>query len=81
MSPLALASPSAFHVLAAFVAINTAIYGSLAVVKMFPRFRLNSWIRRRYHRAETRSINPGIDHQTRWQPGRLQTVWLRITLR
>lgn len=45
-------------VLAAFVAINTIVYVSLAVAKMLPKFYLRDWLASRNRRAETRSIRP-----------------------
>ena len=45
-------------VLAAFVAINTIVYVSLAVAKMLPKFYLRDWLASRNRRAETRSIHP-----------------------
>lgn len=47
-----------FAILAAFVAINTVMYVALAIAKILPKVYLNDWIRRRHHRAETRSIDP-----------------------
>ncbi|MGT2461506.1 hypothetical protein [Sinomonas atrocyanea] len=44
------------NVLATFVALNTLMYAVLAVARVLPRPRL-PW-RRRYQRAETRSIYP-----------------------
>lgn len=45
-------------VLAAFVAINTIFYVTLAVAKMLPKFYLSDWVSRRNRRSETRSIDP-----------------------
>ena len=45
-------------VLAAFVAINTIVYVTLAVGKMLPKFYLRDWLAARNRRAETRSIHP-----------------------
>ncbi|NUP75057.1 MAG: hypothetical protein HOQ07_10475 [Sinomonas sp.] len=55
--PQDLLQSDAFSVLAAFVAINTLLYGTLAIAKALPRL---SWARRRrrYTRKETRSIYP-----------------------
>jgi Flp pilus assembly protein TadB len=47
-----------FAVLAAFVAINTIMYVALAVATMLPKLYVGDWVRRRYERAETRSIHP-----------------------
>ena len=44
------------NVLATFVALNTLMYAVLAVSRVLPRPQLR-W-RRRYQRAETRSIYP-----------------------
>ena len=45
-------------VLAAFVAINTVVYVTLAVGKMLPKFYLRDWLAASNRRAETRSIHP-----------------------
>lgn len=47
-----------FGVLAAFVAINTIVYVTLAVAKMLPKVYVRDWIGPRNRRAETRSIDP-----------------------
>ncbi|WP_422935951.1 hypothetical protein [Sinomonas sp. P47F7] len=54
--PQELLQSEAFDVLATFVAINTLLYGTLAIAKVVPRPRLPR--RRRYTRRETRSIYP-----------------------
>jgi hypothetical protein len=53
-----LSQPAILNVLAAFVAVNTLMYMSLAIVKMLPRIHLPKALRRDYQRAETRSIFP-----------------------
>jgi hypothetical protein len=45
-------------VLAAFVAINTIVYVTLAVAKILPKVYVRDWIGPRNRRAETRSIDP-----------------------
>lgn len=50
--------PAAMDILAAFVAINTLMYVCLAILKLLPRIRLPKVMRRRYSRAESRSIYP-----------------------
>ena len=45
-------------VLAAFVAINTIFYVTLAVAKILPKVYVRDWIDSRNRRAETRSIDP-----------------------
>jgi hypothetical protein len=45
-------------ILATFVAINTVMYGALAVVKILPKLHPGSWFPARQERAETRSIYP-----------------------
>ncbi len=47
-----------FALLAAFVAIHTVMYATLALSKIFPKVYLSDWVRRRHERTETRSINP-----------------------
>ena len=48
----------AVAVLAAFVAINTMVYVTLAVAKILPKIYVSDWIGPRNRRAETRSIDP-----------------------
>lgn len=48
----------AVAVLAAFVAINTMVYVTLAVAKMLPKVYVSDWFGDRNRRAETRSIDP-----------------------
>lgn len=50
-----------FAALAAFVAINTAIYVILAVVKTLPRIYFGDYLPRNYQRSETRSIYPDAE--------------------
>jgi len=45
-------------VLAAFVAINTIVYVTLAVAKILPKVYFRDWIDTRNRRSETRSIDP-----------------------
>ena len=45
-------------VLAAFVAINTIVYVTLAVAKVLPKVYVSDWFGSRNRRAETRSIDP-----------------------
>ena len=47
-----------FAVLAAFVAINTIVYVTLAVAKVLPKVYVSDWIDKRTRRGETRSIRP-----------------------
>lgn len=47
-----------FRVLAAFVAVNTLVYVTLAIAKALPRFYASDFLPRRYSRRETRSIHP-----------------------
>ncbi len=47
-----------FAVLAAFVAINTIVYVTLAVAKLLPKVYVTDWIGSRNRRSETRSIRP-----------------------
>lgn len=56
--PESLLRTEVFAVLAAFVAINTIVYVTLAVAKILPKVYLLDWIGPRNRRAETRSIHP-----------------------
>jgi hypothetical protein len=47
-----------FKVLAAFVAINTLVYGTLAAAKALPKVHPPSWLGGRNRRAQNRSIFP-----------------------
>ena len=47
-----------FAVLSAFVAINTVLYLTLAVIKILPKAYLSDWVDHRNRRSETRSIYP-----------------------
>lgn len=50
-----------FAALTMFVAINTLLYLTLAVVKLLPKAYLSDWVERRDRRGETRSIHPDAD--------------------
>jgi hypothetical protein len=47
-----------FAVLAAFVAINTIMYVTLAIAKMLPRVYVGDLVRRRNRRRRPRGIDP-----------------------
>jgi hypothetical protein len=47
-----------YAVLAAFVAINTVMYGALALAKMLPKVYPSDWVRGRNRRVEVRGIHP-----------------------
>lgn len=49
------------QVLAAFVAVNTLIYATLAFGAMLPRIYPRSWFTHRSRRMETRSIHPNAE--------------------
>ncbi len=61
MLPESVLSTDWFAALAAFVAINTAIYVTLAIVKTLPRIYFRDYLPRTYRRAETRSIHPDAE--------------------
>ena len=61
MIPEAVLTTEWFAALADLVAINTAIYVTLAVVKTLPRIYVRDYLPRNYRRAETRSIYPEAD--------------------
>jgi hypothetical protein len=48
----------AVKILATFVALNTLMYATLAVVKMLPKTNIRSWFARTNRRAQDRSIYP-----------------------
>jgi hypothetical protein len=48
-----------FAVLAAFVAINTIMYVTLAIAKMLPRVYFSDLLPRRDRRRQPRGIDPG----------------------
>ncbi|WP_436700373.1 hypothetical protein [Nocardioides sp. BYT-33-1] len=56
--PESLVRSHGFAVLAAFVAINTMVYVTLAVAKMLPKVHVGDHLPRTYERSETRSIHP-----------------------
>lgn len=47
-----------FAVLSVFVAVNTVLYLTLAIIKLLPKAYLSDWVSQRNRRAETRSIYP-----------------------
>jgi exosortase/archaeosortase len=57
-----------FQVLTTFVAINTVLYLTLAVIKTLPKAYLSDWVQHRNRRAETRSIYPDSDPITGRRP-------------
>lgn len=49
---------SEFAILAAFVAVNTLIYGALAFAKILPKVHFSDLLHAKRRRSETRSIHP-----------------------
>lgn len=47
-----------FAVLSAFVAINTVMYGALALAKILPKIYPTTWFTSRNRRTQNRSIYP-----------------------
>lgn len=47
-----------FAVLSMFVAVNTVLYLTLAVIKLLPKPYLSDWAAQRNRRTESRSIYP-----------------------
>ena len=45
-----------FDVLSMFVAVNTVLYLTLAIIKLLPKIYLSDWINLRNRRGESRSI-------------------------
>ena len=56
--PASLMQSATFSVLAALVAINTVMYGALAVAKMLPKVYPSNWVSGRSRRAQSRGIYP-----------------------
>jgi hypothetical protein len=50
-----------FAALSTFVAINTVLYLTIAIIKLLPKFYLSDWVNRRNRRSESRSIYPSVD--------------------
>jgi hypothetical protein len=50
-----------FAALSMFVAINTVVYLTLAVIKLLSKAYLSDWIDQRNRRSESRSIYPDIE--------------------
>ena len=50
-----------FAALSMFVAINTVLYLTLAIIKMLPKPYLSDWVDQRSRRFESRSIYPDVD--------------------
>lgn len=61
--PESVLSSQWFAVLAAFVAINTVMYVTLAVAKTLPKVHPRDLFPRSYTRAETRSIHPDAEEK------------------
>jgi len=47
-----------FDVLSMFVAVNTVLYLTLALIKLLPKAYLSDWVNLRNRREESRSIYP-----------------------
>jgi hypothetical protein len=56
--PASTVQSATFSVLAALVAINTVMYGALAVAKMLPKVYPSNWVSGRSRRSQSRSIHP-----------------------
>ena len=56
--PQSIMHTSWFAVLSMFVAINTVLYLTLAIIKLLPKAYLSDWVDRRNRRSESRSIYP-----------------------
>ena len=69
MIPESVLASGWFAALAAFVAINTAIYVTLAIFKTLPRIHVRDYLPRNYQRSETRSIYPDADESGGRQVG------------
>jgi hypothetical protein len=47
-----------FATLSMFVAVNTLLYLTLAILKLLPKAYLSDWVNQRNRRSESRSIYP-----------------------
>lgn len=47
-----------YAALSTFVAVNTVIYLTLAIIKLLPKAYLSDWVDSRNRRSESRSIYP-----------------------
>jgi hypothetical protein len=52
-----------FATLSAFVAINTVLYLTLAMIKLLPKAYVSDWFNRRNRRAESRSVYPDSERR------------------
>jgi hypothetical protein len=50
-----------FARLGMFVAINTVLFLTMAIIKLLPKAYLSDWVNQRNRRGETRSIYPETD--------------------
>ena len=50
-----------FAALSMFVAINTVLYLTLAIIKLLPKAYLSDWVDQHNRRSESRSIYSDID--------------------
>jgi hypothetical protein len=50
-----------FATLSMFVAINSVLYLTLAIIKLLPKLYLSDWVNQRNRRSETRSIYPDAE--------------------
>ena len=50
-----------FAALSLFVAINTVLYLTLAIIKLLPKAYLSDWVDQRNRRSESRSIYPDVE--------------------
>ena len=54
-----------FDVLSVFVAVNTVLYLTLAIIKLLPKAYLSDWVDQRNRRQESRSIYPDSESAKR----------------
>ena len=50
-----------FAALSMFVAINTVLYLTLAIIKLLPKAYVSDWVDQRNRRGESRSIYPDVE--------------------
>jgi hypothetical protein len=72
--PEAVLHSSAFAVLAAFVALNTMMYGALSLAKVLPKIYVMDWISGPNRRTESRSIHPAPSRDAASDPATTEST-------
>ena len=78
--PQSIMHTSWFAVLSMFVAINTVLYLTLAIIKLLPKAYLSDWVDQRNRRAESRSIYPDDEGRAQHQRASRRAALLRVSV-